>query len=58
METMKKKIAATPVKVPSDLKDYLKHAAIDSRRTLSNEIVYRLEQSRNMDVQPQQGAQG
>ncbi len=55
MSNVDKRIAATPVKVPPALKDYLKHAAIDSRRTLGNEIVYRLEQSRIRD-QEKQGA--
>jgi hypothetical protein len=37
---------ATPVKLPVDLRDWLKHQAIDNRRTLGNEIIYRLAQSR------------
>jgi hypothetical protein len=41
------KMAVTPIRLPEDLRDWLKHQAIDSRRTLSNEVVYRLQQSRN-----------
>lgn len=40
------KIPVTPVKLAPELKDWLKHMAIDNRRTLSNEIVYRLQESK------------
>lgn len=53
MKDFDKKIAITPVKVTPDLKVYLKHAAVDNRRTLGNEIVHRLEQSRIQEQQKQ-----
>lgn len=46
MERKVKPVSATPVKLPDGLRDWLKHQAIDNRRTLSNEIVVRLEASR------------
>lgn len=45
-ETTDLRIPATPVRLPADLRDWLKHQAIDNRRTLSNEIIFRLAQSR------------
>ncbi|VTU37145.1 hypothetical protein [Variovorax sp. PBL-E5] len=41
---------ATPIRLPSELKDWLKHQAIDNRRTLSNEIVFRLDHSRDQQL--------
>ncbi|GAB3359154.1 MULTISPECIES: Arc family DNA-binding protein [Giesbergeria] len=49
MKDMKQKITATPVKLPPELKDYLKHKAIDNRRSLANEITYRLQASREAE---------
>lgn len=39
-------IPKTPVPIQSDLKAWLKHQAIDNGRTLQQEIVFRLEESR------------
>ncbi|WP_114970221.1 Arc family DNA-binding protein [Rhodoferax ferrireducens] len=39
------------VRLPSDLKTWLQHQALDSRRTLNSEIVLRLEQSRTQQLQ-------
>ena len=36
----------TPVRLPADLRLWLKHAAIDNHRSLSGEIVHRLVQSK------------
>lgn len=36
----------TPIRMPEPLKTWLRHQAVDNRRSLSGEIVYRLEQSR------------
>lgn len=47
MNHEKQRLSATPVKLPPELKNQLKHAAIDNRRSLSNEIVYRLEHSQD-----------
>ena len=43
------KSSKTPVALDAELKDWLKHQAIDNRRTLSGEIAYRLEQSRKTE---------
>lgn len=40
------KLAPSPMRLPPDLKDWLKHKAIDNRRSLNNEVVHRLEASR------------
>jgi len=39
----------TPIRFPEELKAWLKHKAIDSRRSLSNEVVYRIEQGRRAE---------
>lgn len=36
----------TPVRLPLELRKWLHHAAIENHRSLSGEIVHRLEQSR------------
>lgn len=43
-------IVPFPLRIQSELKDWLKHRAIDNRRSLSKEIEYRLEQSRQQEV--------
>jgi hypothetical protein len=43
-------LTPTPVRLPDDLRLYLKHAAVDNRRSLTNEIAMRLEESRRRDV--------
>lgn len=45
---------ALMVRLPQELKDWLKHQAIDNRRTLNSEVLLRLEQSRR--AQQPQGA--
>ena len=40
------KLAPSPVRLPPELKDWLKHKAIDNRRSYNSEIVQRLEESR------------
>ena len=47
-----RRVQPSPVRLPDDLRQYLKHAAVDNRRSLSGEILYRLEQS----VRAEQGA--
>ena len=42
-------MAGVPVRMPDELKLYLKHAAVDNRRSLNGEIVVRLEQSRRQE---------
>jgi hypothetical protein len=40
----------TQVRIESDLKTWLKHEAIDNGRTLQQEVVYRLEESRRQQT--------
>jgi|GEM_PF-1573328 len=40
---------AVMVRVTEEMKVWLKHQAIDNRRTLNAEILYRLEQSRKAE---------
>lgn len=40
-----------PLRIQSELKDWLKHRAIDNHRSLSKEIEHRLEQSREQEQQ-------
>lgn len=39
-------IKPTPVRIPDDLRIWLKHESVDNRRSLTAEIVYRLELTR------------
>ena len=39
-------IKPTPVRIPDDLRIWLKHQSVDNRRSMTAEIVHRLEQSR------------
>lgn len=47
-------VNATPVRIPVELRDWLKHEAIDNRRTLGNEIVFRLQESRERQLAAEQ----
>jgi hypothetical protein len=42
--------SSTPVRMPTELRDWLKHQSIDNRRTLGNEIVFRLQESRERQL--------
>lgn len=44
----------TPVRLPDDLRIWLKHECVDNERSLNSEIIYRLEQSRNLQLQSAQ----
>lgn len=55
MSNEREKAMPTPVRLPEDMKQRLKHAAIDNRRSLSNEIVHRLDGSLKAE-QAQQAA--
>ena len=48
MEAMRtpEPIKPTPVRIPDDLRIWLKHQSVDNRRSMTAEIVHRLEQSR------------
>lgn len=39
----------SPVRIPDDLKLWLKHKAVDNHRSLNSEIIFRLEQSRQAE---------
>lgn len=51
--TDRNRITPTPVRLPDELKQYLKHAAVDNRRSLSNEVIHRLEQTRKKEQEAQ-----
>jgi len=40
----------TPVRIPDELRVWLKHQCVDNRRSLTAEIVLRLEESRRRQV--------
>jgi len=44
-------IKPTPVRLPDALKTWLKHQCIDNRRSLSAEIIFRLEESQRQQLQ-------
>lgn len=44
------KLVPSPVRLPQELKDWLKHRAIDNRRSMNSEIVARLEASQKDDL--------
>lgn len=44
-------IGPTPVRIPPDLRQWLKHKAVDNYRSLNSEIVLRLEESRKREEQ-------
>lgn len=41
-----RKVPPIQVRLPDDLKTWLKHQAVDNRRSLNGELHHRLEQSR------------
>ncbi|MBJ2155300.1 Arc family DNA-binding protein [Variovorax sp. IB41] len=52
------KLAPSPVRLPQDLKNWLKHQAIDNKRSMNGEVVARLEESRARQGSAQQPVQG
>jgi len=44
-----KKVAPTPVRLPFELKKWLKHQAVDNCRSLNGELIHRLELSRKQE---------
>lgn len=46
--------APSPIRLPQDLKDWLKHKAVDNRRSFNGEVLVRLEQSRAAEQQLQE----
>lgn len=56
--TVSRNVPAMQIRVPEELKRWLKHQAVDNRRTLNSEVLHRLEQSRRQEEQRQaQGAE-
>ena len=50
--------APSPIRLPQELKDWIKRKAIDNRRSFNSEVLVRLEQSREQQEKAQpQGAQ-
>lgn len=47
----------TNIRLPKDLKEWLRASAAEARRTLTSEVIYRLERSRQLDQQSQQKEQ-
>lgn len=47
-----RKIPTLVVRLPEELKVWLKHSAVDNRRSLNSEIVARLEASRKQQDHP------
>ena len=47
----------TNIRLPKELKEWLRESATKSRRTLTSEVIYRLERSRQLDKQPLQKGQ-
>lgn len=43
-------VRATPVRIPDELYVWLKHQSVDNRRSLTAEIVLRLEESRRRQL--------
>ncbi|WP_426391927.1 Arc family DNA-binding protein [Variovorax sp. R-27] len=39
-------LAPSPIRLPPDLKDWLKHQAINNHRSMNSEVIARLEESR------------
>lgn len=44
------KLAPSPVRIPPDLKDWLKQKAADNRRSYNSELILRLEESRAREM--------
>lgn len=43
--------APSPIRLPQELKDWLKHKAVDNRRSFNMELLVRLEKSRELEQQ-------
>lgn len=50
-------IKPTPVRIPDDLRIWLKHKCVDNRRSLTAEIVFRLEQTKRQEEKEEANAQ-
>lgn len=44
------KLAPSPVRLPPNLKDWLKHQATKNMRSMNSEVVARLEESRTRQI--------
>lgn len=43
-------LVPSPVRLPQELKDWLRHRAIDNRRSMNSEVTIRLEESRQREL--------
>ncbi len=43
------KLKSSVLRIPEDLRLYLKHQALDNHRSMNGEILFRLEESRRSD---------
>ena len=51
-------LAPSPVRLPAELKDWLKRAAVDNRRSFNSEVLARLERTQQQDLrEAQKGTQ-
>lgn len=57
--TDRHQLPPTPIRIPSNLKGWLKDEAAANQRSLNGEVIHRLEQSRTQQLsnQPQKGNQ-
>ncbi len=46
------KLAPSPIRLPQDLKDWLKHQAVKNHRSFNSEVLSRLEESRSRQESP------
>lgn len=44
-----KRLAPSPVRIPAELKQWIKHKAVDNFRSFNSEVVARLEASRKAE---------
>lgn len=52
-----RKMPTVTARVPDELHSWLKHAAVDNRRSLGGELLVRLEESRKQQLSKSQGVQ-
>lgn len=46
-------LTPSPVRIPTDLRNWLKHKAIDNGRSFNSEVVQRLQESRDKEERAQ-----
>ncbi|MGC0154851.1 Arc family DNA-binding protein [Chromobacterium vaccinii] len=53
---MRREIPPTSMRLPEELKLWLQHKAVDNRRTLTSEVIARLEESRKQEEEFEKAA--